>query len=53
MSSRMSFHSSHADWHALQPMHFETSMSLATSVLLRMVGGCSVEAERWTMSSEV
>ena len=49
----MSFHSWHATWHALQPMQRDTSMSFATSVLLRTVGGWSVEAERWTMSSEV
>ena len=27
----MSFHSMQADWQALQPMHFETSISFATS----------------------
>src|SRR5450631_3650694 len=37
--SRMSFHSLHATWQALQPMHLETSMSLATSVVLRSDGG--------------
>ena len=29
-SSRRSFHSMHAVWQALQPMHFDTSISLAT-----------------------
>ena len=46
MSSRRSFHSSQADWQALQPMHFDTSMSLATSTWRRISGGVSVEAER-------
>ena len=31
MAGRVSFHSMQADWQALQPMHFETSMSFATS----------------------
>src|SRR5215470_14104467 len=44
-SSRRSFHSRHAVWHALQPMHFDTSISLATSVC-RLAGGVMVEAER-------
>src|SRR5262250_2724854 len=30
--SRMSFHSRHADWQALQPMHFDVSISFTTSV---------------------
>src|SRR5579871_3401636 len=34
-----------ADWHALQPMHFETSMSLATSVCL-CAGGVTRDADR-------
>src|SRR4051812_28011587 len=45
MSWRMSFHSRHATWQALQPMHFEVSMSFATSVW-RVAGGVIVEAER-------
>src|SRR5262245_44625132 len=44
-SSRRSFHSRHAVWHALQPMHFDTSISLATSVC-RCAGGVIEEAER-------
>src|SRR5215475_7878432 len=44
-SSRRSFHSRHAVWHALQPMHFDTSMSFATSVC-RCAGGVTEEAER-------
>jgi hypothetical protein len=52
-SSRRSFHSSHAAWQALQPMHFDTSMSLATSIWARMAGGWSVEAERCRMSREL
>src|SRR6476469_9752139 len=43
--SRMSFHSRHADWQALQPLHLEASISLATSVY-RCAGGVTVEAER-------
>jgi len=27
----MSFHSRHADWQALQPMHFDVSISFTTS----------------------
>src|SRR5215468_10625412 len=41
----MSFHSRQATWQALQPMHFEVSMSFATSVC-RCAGGVMVEAER-------
>src|SRR5215470_3756294 len=41
----MSFHSRQATWQALQPMHFEVSMSFATSVW-RCAGGVMVEAER-------
>src|SRR5262249_2971888 len=40
-----SFHSRHAVWHALQPMHFDTSISLATSAC-RWAGGVTWEAER-------
>src|SRR5881394_628121 len=41
----MSFHSRQATWQALQPMHFEVSMSFATSVW-RVAGGVMVDAER-------
>src|SRR5262249_57739910 len=41
----MSFHSRQATWQALQPMHFEVSMSFATSVW-RCAGGVMVDAER-------
>src|SRR5205814_784638 len=47
--SRMLFHSRHATWHALQPMHFETSISFATSVS-RFSGGGTDDAERCTRS---
>jgi hypothetical protein len=48
-----SFHARHAVWQALQPMHLETSISLATStVALRTCGGTSVEAERRRMSRD-
>src|SRR5471030_1496376 len=46
----MSFHSRQAAWHALQPMHFDTSMSLATSVSLRDGSGTE-DAERRTRSA--
>src|SRR5262249_44496184 len=42
---RKSFHSRQAAWHALQPMHFDTSMSLATGVSWRAGGGTD-EADR-------
>jgi hypothetical protein len=38
----VSFHSMQADWQALQPMHFDTSISLATSVRRR--SGCGTSA---------
>ena len=41
----------HAAWQALQPMHFETSMSLATSSTVRAFGEVSVDAERWRRMS--
>src|ERR1700688_1005484 len=50
MAGVVLFHSMQADWHALQPMHFDTSISLATGVNSRSGGGrCSV-AERRTRS---
>src|SRR5512143_2016572 len=42
----------HATWQALQPMHLEMSMSLATCTGLRAPGGCVVVAERALMSSD-
>src|SRR5690606_7907009 len=38
-------HSAQADWQALQPMHFDTSMSFATSVW-RSAGGVTFDADR-------
>src|SRR5215468_11075420 len=52
ITSRRSFHSLHATWHALQPMHFEMSMSLATSTVLRIEGGGVVVAERCLRSRD-
>src|SRR5512140_2678474 len=54
-SSRRSFHSMHAAWQALQPMHFETSMSFATSGIAseRTLGAAEVEAERRVTSSDM
>src|SRR5262245_33370110 len=42
----------HATWQALQPMHLDSSMSLATSSVLRMLGEGVVVAERDWMSSD-
>ena len=42
----VSFHSTQADWHALQPMHFDTSMSLATSATCRRACGAGVVVSR-------
>src|SRR5271168_2774682 len=39
-----------ADWQALQPMHFDTSISLATGVSCRVGGGSDAVAERRTRS---
>src|SRR6266403_4295947 len=52
--SRRSFHSMHATWQALQPMHFVVSMSLATWPVCapRTSGSGRVVAERRTMSSD-
>src|SRR6478752_4201636 len=52
--SRRSFHSMQATWQALQPMHLETSISLATSVVAsaRALGEGVVVAERRMMSSD-
>src|ERR1044071_1882878 len=46
----MLFHSRHATWHALQPMHFETSMSFDTGVSC-FAGGEIFDADRLTRSS--
>src|SRR5215831_2081412 len=51
-TSRTSFHSPHATWQALQPMHFEMSISFDTSTASRTLGGCTVVAERCLMSSD-
>src|SRR5208283_2015172 len=52
MVSRVSFHSMHATWQALQPMHFEMSISLATSGVWRWLGEGVVVAERRVMSRD-
>src|SRR5215510_3053095 len=52
-SGLVSFHSMQADWQALQPMHFETSISLATGVSCRSGGGRSLVAERRIRSAAV
>src|ERR1700737_3045588 len=51
-SSRRSFHSMHAVWHALQPMHFDTSISFATLPVTgsRTEGGWTVVAD-WRLIS--
>ena len=49
ISGWVSFHSMQADWQALQPMHFETSISLATGVSCRSGGG-TLEADLLTRS---
>src|SRR5512137_433565 len=51
-SSRVSFHSMHATWQALQPMHLEMSISLATSGVWRWLGEGVVVAERRMMSRD-
>src|SRR5206468_12803517 len=53
-SSRRSFHSMQAVWQALQPMHFETSISLATEPVtgLRAVGGGVVVADTRLISKD-
>src|SRR3984885_9226843 len=54
MSSRRSFHSMHATWQALQPMHLLVSMSLATVPVYdwRTCGSGVVVAERRAMSRD-
>src|SRR5215467_806538 len=52
ITSRRSFHSLQATWQALQPMHFERSMSLETSTVSRADGGGVVVAERCLRSSD-
>src|ERR1700733_14978030 len=53
-SSRRSFHSMHAVWHALQPMHLLTSISFATVPVIgsRTAGDCTVVAERRLISND-
>jgi len=46
----VSFHSTQADWHALQPMHFDASISLATLVSCRSGAGTLAMAETRTTS---
>src|SRR5262245_56880963 len=41
-----------ATWQALQPMHFDSSMSFATSVVWRTLGAGVVVPERAVMSSD-
>jgi hypothetical protein len=41
-----------ATWQALQPMHLEMSISLATGMALRALGEGVVVAERAAMSSD-
>jgi hypothetical protein len=49
MSSRRSFQLMHATWQALQPMHLDSSMSLATwGTASRTCGDGVVVAERAT-----
>src|SRR5512135_920173 len=53
ISSRRSFHCMHATWQALQPMHFEMSISLATGASApRTCGAAVVVAERFWISSD-
>jgi hypothetical protein len=43
----------HATWHALQPMHLEMSISLATgSDAIRTEGGVVVVADRFSTASD-
>src|SRR5262245_46867667 len=49
-SSRRSFQFMHATWQALQPMHLDSSMSLATCGTWRTEGVAVVVAERATTS---
>src|SRR6478752_10170459 len=53
-SSRRSFHSMQAVWHALQPMHFDTSISFATVPVTgtRICGEGVVVAETRLISSD-
>src|ERR1700756_4332085 len=53
-SSRRSFHSMHAVWQALQPMHLVTSISFATVPVAgsRTDGGVTVVADWRLMSSD-
>src|SRR5262245_24568648 len=51
-SSRKSFQFMHATWQALQPMHFDSSISLATSVEPRTCGAGVVWPERAVTSRD-
>src|SRR5262245_51731492 len=51
-ASRRSFQFMHATWQALQPMHFDSSMSFATSAVWRTPGEGVVVPERAAMSSD-
>ena len=51
-SSRKSFQFMHATWQALQPMHLDSSISLATSVVWRTLGLGVVVAERAEISND-
>jgi hypothetical protein len=42
----MSFHSRHADWQALQPIHFDVSISFTTSTPRLGCGVAVTVAER-------
>src|SRR5262245_46170255 len=49
-ASRRSFQFMHATWQALQPMHFDSSISFATSAVSRTLGGGVVCPDRATTS---
>src|SRR5262245_29606196 len=51
-ASRRSFQFMHATWQALQPMHFDSSISFATSTLSRTLGAGVVWPERAVTSSD-
>src|SRR5262245_17613236 len=50
--SRRSFQFMHATWQALQPMHFDSSISFATCVLSRTLGAGVVCPDRAVISSD-
>src|SRR5262245_21082896 len=51
-TSRKPFQFMHATWQALQPMHFDSSISFATSVVWRTLGVGDVVLDRAVMSSD-